>query len=86
MNASATLELTDLSRSKRLSARLTDDVTPHHTVRQTVQHFLGNVGIRDADQTWNAFSRGVRLDNKSRLADIPDDATDWMIVPEVSAG
>ncbi len=86
MNATATLELTNLSRSKRLRAKLSEDITPQHTVRQTVEHFLGSVGIRDDGQTWNAFSRGVRLDSKSRLTDIPEDDTAWMIIPEVTAG
>lgn len=86
MNATATLELTNLSRSKRLTAKLDADLTPQHSVRQIVEHYLGSVGIRDTGQTWNAFSRGVRLDSKSHLADLPDADTDWMIIPEVSAG
>ena len=86
MNATATLELTNLSRSKRLSAKLSGDLTPHHCVHQAVEHYLASVGIRDSGQTWNAFSRGVRLDSKSQLADLPEADTDWMIIPEVTAG
>ena len=83
MNATATLELTNLSRSKRLSAKLNEDLTLHHSVGQTVEHFLGSVGIRDTGKTWNAISRGVRLDSKSKLLDLPEADTDWMIIPEV---
>ncbi len=86
MIATSRLELSDLSRQKRFTTTLEDDLTPQHTVGQVVEHYLARVRIPHNGLPWTAFSRGVRLDHKNRLEDLPDVDSAWMVMPEVSAG
>ena len=44
------------------------------------------VGIRSSGLRWSAFTRGVKLDSKQRLSDLPDTQNDWVVMPEISAG
>jgi hypothetical protein len=77
----------DLSRQKRLDASLEEDeLTARHTVGQAVEHYLDRMGIRDNGLRWTAFSRGVKLDSKRRIEDIPTTDNEWTVMPEVSAG
>lgn len=85
----STREITmfDLSRQKRYRAELgRDDLTGRHTVGQAVEHYLDRMGIRDNGLRWTAFSRGVKLDSKRQIDEIPDTDTEWTVMPEVSAG
>ena len=86
MIASNQLVLSDLSRQKRFQTRLDDDLTPDHTVHHAVEMYLDRMGIPDNSLPWNAFSRGVRLDRRLLLADLPEADDRWTVVPEVSAG
>jgi hypothetical protein len=86
MIATSRLEFTDLTRQRRFSTDLSDELTPAHTVDQAVHHYLDRARIPHNDLRWMAFSRGVRLDGKSRLADLPEADARMTVLPEVSAG
>jgi len=87
MVATSRITMTDISRQSRFEVGLDGQLTPRHTVGQAIEHYLERMGVRDADLRWSAFSRGVKLDNKSELTDVPDvqDNT-WTVMPEISAG
>ena len=81
------IAMSDLSRQKRFRAELgSDGLTRRHTVGQAVDHYLDRMGIRDNGLRWTAFSRGVKLDSKRSLADVPEADSEWTVLPEVSAG
>lgn len=81
------ITMSDLSRQKRWRAELgTDGLTRRHTVGQAVEHYLDRMNIRSHGLRWTAFSRGVKLDNKIELDDVPDTDSQWTVMPEVSAG
>ena len=85
--ATRSITLSDLSRQKRLRAELgADGLTRRHTVGQTVEHYLDRMNIRSNGLRWMAFSRGVKLDSKTELSDIPETDNEWTVMPEVSAG
>jgi hypothetical protein len=85
--------MSDLARQRRLDVDLAagngdgaDSLTPAHTVGQAVEHFLDRMRIRDGGLRWTAFSRGVLLDSKRRLAELDETDTEITVMPEVSAG
>ena len=85
--AERSITMFDLSRQQRLDAQLDKgELTGRHTVGQAVEHYLDRMGIRDNGLRWTAFSRGVKLDNKRSINDVPDTDTNWTVMPEVSAG
>jgi len=86
MIATTRIEMSDLSQQKRMNTDLSDELTPQHTVEQAVEHYLSRSGIHDNGLRWNVYSRGVRLDKKSRLSDLPEADTRWTVMPEVAAG
>ncbi|MCO6456005.1 MAG: hypothetical protein J5I93_11965 [Pirellulaceae bacterium] len=87
MVAATRIAMSDISRQRRLDARLeADGLTRQHTVGQAVEHYLQRMNIRDNGLRWTAFSRGVKLDNKQPLGEIAETETDWTVMPEVSAG
>lgn len=86
MIATTRLEMNDLSRQKRLSTDLSDELTPEHTVEQAVQHDLERSGIHDNGLRWTAIGRGVCLDMKRHLSELPEDDTSWVVTPDVAAG
>jgi hypothetical protein len=85
--ATRSISISDLSRQKRWRAELgTDGLTRRHTVGQAVEQFLDCMNIRGQGLRWTAFSRGVKLDNKIELDDVPEADSQWTVMPEVSAG
>jgi hypothetical protein len=80
----------DLSGYKRFETLLNNSnngLTPRHTVGQAVEHYLEKVMVRKNGLDFMAFSRGVRLDNKMLLGDLPEEDTqEWTVMPEVAAG
>lgn len=81
------INMSDLSRQKKYRADLRgEDLSDRHTVGQAIEHYLDNMGIRNNGLRWTAFSRGVKLDNKRPLGEIPATDTEWTVMPEVSAG
>jgi len=85
--AERSITMFDLSRQRRFDARLDrGELTGRHTVGQAVEHYLDRMGIRDNGLRWTAFSRGVKLDSKRLIADVPVTDTQWTVMPEVSAG
>ncbi len=86
MLAASILNITDLSRQKKLSVKLSDEITPGHTVDQTIDYYLEAKHIPKHGQRWVAVSRGRRLDTKLPLAEIPDVDNDWRVLPEAVAG
>jgi len=87
MVAISRITMTDISRQKKLNVGLDGELTPAHTVGQTIEHYIDRMGIRDTDLRWSAFSRGVKLDNKSVLADVPGaEEQVWTVMPEIAAG
>ncbi len=86
----AMLALSDLSGQRRYETDFSDeDVSPDHTVGQVLEHYLERMEIAPDDRDglrWSAYSRGVRLDNNRRVADLPETENDWMVMPNVSAG
>lgn len=86
MITTSRIQFSDLSQQKRFSTDLTDDLTVDHNVDQAIEHFLDQIGIPENDLPWSAFSRGVRLDKRTRLRDLPEADSDWTVLPMVSAG
>jgi hypothetical protein len=86
MTDKATLELADLSQSRRINVELGEELTVDHEVDQAIDHFLHQTGVSRNDLEWSAYSRGVRLDKRSRLGDLADEDVAWTILPTVSAG
>ncbi|MCU0960163.1 MAG: hypothetical protein MUF48_08655 [Pirellulaceae bacterium] len=87
VTATRRIAMSDLSRQKRLEAEVgTDGLSDRHTVGQAVEHYLDAMRIRQNGLRWTAFSRGVKLDSKTELSDIPEADREWTVMPEVSAG
>ena len=87
MVALSRITMTDISRQKKLDVGLDGELTPSHTVGQTIEHYVDRMGIRNTDLRWSAFSRGVKLDNKSKLMDVPESEEQvWTVMPEIAAG
>lgn len=87
MVAATKLKMTDIARQKRLETGLDDsDLSPRHSVGQAVDVYLKRMRIPGEGLRWSAFSRGVKLDSKQLLEDLPDEDADWTVMPEVSAG
>jgi hypothetical protein len=85
--ATRAITMTDISRQKKFRAELdVDGLTQRHTVGQAVEFYLDRMGIRDNGLRWTAFSRGVKLDNKRPIEEIPTTDAEWTVMPEVSAG
>lgn len=85
--ATRSVVMSDISRQKKFRADLdVDGLTPRHTVGQAVEHYLDRMSIRDNGLRWTAFSRGVKLDSKRLLEDVPETDSEWTVMPEVSAG
>jgi len=81
------ITFSDLARQKTLRSELGEDgLSRRHTVGQAIEHFLDRSSIRARGLRWTAFSRGVKLDNKVELGEIPDVDSEWTVMPEVSAG
>ena len=79
--------MSDISRQKRYETQLgADGLTREHTVGQAVEHYLSRMGFRDNRLRWTAFSRGVKLDNKTSLGEVAESQHEWTVMPEVSAG
>ena len=76
----------DLSRQKRYRTDLAGALSPQNTVRQAVDHYLTAMRIPSNGLRWTAFSRGVRLDMKRSLQELPEADTAWTVIPEVTAG
>jgi len=86
MVTSSVLEMTDIGRRKRFSTDLSGELTPGHNVEQAVDHYLSQVGLPRKDHRWVAVSRGLRLDQKKQLADLPEADNRWKVLPESTAG
>ena len=86
MIANSKIRFSDLSQQKRFMTDLTKDLTTRHNVDQAIGFFLDRAGIPDNDLPWAAFSRGIRLDKRTLLADLPDQDDEWTVLPTVSAG
>ena len=85
--ATRSITMFDLSRQKRYEAELGfDELTDRHTVGQAVEHYLDRRGTRENGLRWTAFSRGVKLDNKRPIDEIPVTDNQWTVMPETSAG
>ena len=86
MNATTRLNMSDLSRQKTFDTDLSDQLQPGHTVDQAIDFYLESVGVSPNGLRWTAYSRGVRLDGKMRLEELPSADVRWTVMPEVSAG
>lgn len=86
MVAPTTLHMSDLSRQRRFETQVGDRLAPDHSVGHAVDYYLERMRIPDNGLRWTAFSRGVKLDNKQPLSDLPVEDSDWTVMPEVSAG
>jgi hypothetical protein len=86
MTTTSRIHFSDLSQQKRFSTDLTGDLTVDHDVEHAIGHFLDATGIQGNDLDWSAFSRGVRLDKRMRLGDLPFEDSEWTVLPTVSAG
>jgi len=82
----ATLELTDLSRSKRLHVDLGLALTEQHTVAHAIEHFRSELDIPEHGLRWMAFARGRRLDGKTPLRDVSVEDSTWTVMPAGAAG
>ena len=81
------LIMRDLAGFKRIETYLNNGLTPNHTVGQAIEYFLEKAQIRSNNLDFMAFSRGVRLDSKAKIAELDrQDTEEWTIMPEVSAG
>ena len=86
--AATRIRMADISGQRRFEFNLRGDspLTPDHSVSQALDHYLETSQIPANGLRWNAFSRGMRLDNKSLLKELPAADTEWTVMPEVSAG
>lgn len=86
MVALSRFSMSDLAGQKRVDVDLTadGDLSPTHTVSQAVDVFKRRMEISDGGVRWSAFARGVMLDGKSRLGDLPE--PEVTVMPEVAAG
>ena len=83
----ATIRMNDIARQKPLQTDLdSGELTPRSTVGQAIGHYRREMRIPGDDLQWTAYSRGVRLDGKLLLQDLPEEDNEWMVMPEVSAG
>ena len=86
----ATLTMSDVSGQRRLRLDLAaaEDVSGAHNVSQAVEHYVDRMLGPEDDRAgrWWAYSRGVKLDNKDRIEDLPEEDDQWLVMPEVSAG
>lgn len=78
--------MTDISQQKRFETDLQSELTPEHTVEAAIEVFRNRHDIPDGGQRFMAFSRGRRLDAKSRLGDLPEEDGSMTVLTEVSAG
>ena len=85
MVAATRVKMSDISRQKRFETDLSGRLTPHHTVGQAVEHYLDEMQIDDQGVRWSVFTRGLKLDNKQQLSDLPEADTERTVMPEVSA-
>jgi len=86
-----TLTMTDLSGQRRVNAACGEgaELTPQHSVKQVLEYYLEQTQVEQQQREglqWSAYSRGVRLDHKQRIGELPTEDTEWMIMPNVSAG
>ena len=87
MVAATHIKMADIARQRRYETDLGGDLRPSHTVGQAIEHYREQVSIPgDHGMRWTAFARGVRLDNKRLLSDVPEADAEWTVMPEVSAG
>ena len=88
MVAARRLTLQDLQRQKRLDVDLSDTgaLTPQHSVGQAVEHYRSHFRLSVGESRWTASSRGLLLDSKLRLGELPEADSDLTVIPEVSAG
>ena len=86
MITTSRIRFSDLSQQKRFSTDLTDELTVDHNVDQAIEHFLEQIGVPENDLPWSAYSRGVRLDKRTLLGDLPEQDAEWTVLPTVSAG
>jgi len=86
MTTTSMIRFSDLSQQKRFSTDLTDELSVDHNVSQAIDHFLNEIGVPENDLKWSAYSRGVRLDKRTQLRDLPEEDADWTVLPMVSAG
>jgi hypothetical protein len=87
----AAVTMMDVSRQRRMSLDLNEDrrITPRDTVSRALEHYVHEM-IDPAefhhDGNWWAYSRGVKLDTKSRLEDLDPKDDTWLVMPETTAG
>ncbi|MGD0898932.1 MAG: hypothetical protein ABR915_13925 [Thermoguttaceae bacterium] len=87
----AAVTMMDVSRQRRMSLDLNQDrrITPRDTVSRALEHYVREM-IDPAefhhDSNWWAYSRGVKLDTKSRLEDLDPKDDTWLVMPETTAG
>ena len=86
MITTSRIRFSDLSQQQRFGTDLTDELTVDHNVDQAIEHFLEQIGVPENDLPWSAYSRGVRLDKRTRLGDLPEQDADWTVLPTVTAG
>jgi hypothetical protein len=86
MMTTSRIQFSDLSQQKRFSTELNEDLSIDHNVDQAIEHFLEQIGVQENDLPWSAYSRGVRLDKRTRLRDLPEADAEWTVLPTVSAG
>jgi len=86
MTTTSMIRFSDLSQQKRFSTDLAADLTVDHNVDQAIVHFLEQIGVPENDLPWSAYSRGVRLDKRTQLRDLPEQDGEWPVLPTVSAG
>lgn len=86
MVSATRLKMSDVSKQKRFETELNGRLTPRHTVGQAVEHYRQHMHLVGDETRFSAFSRGVKLDSKTPLEDLPEEDTDWLVMPEVAAG
>jgi hypothetical protein len=86
MQATSTLRVFNLSLYKLYETRLDDDdISPDYSVDQALAR-LQEKEVLAGDTPWAAYFRGARIDGKTLLRDLEDEAGEWQVAAEVSAG
>jgi hypothetical protein len=88
----AMINMSDVSRQRRMTLDLDSDrrITPRDTVSRALERYVDEMvdpqEFHGQEANWWAYSRGVKLDAKTRLSDLDPQDDTWLVMPETTAG
>ena len=88
----AMIKMSDVSRQRRMTLDVNTDrrITPRDTVSRVLERYVDEMvdpqEFHGQEANWLAYSRGVKLDTKTRLSDLDPQDDTWLVMPETTAG